>query len=76
MTDSKSLKEALSTTNTVEDVSLRVSVAVMREMIRNEEITVMWVPGTHQLADVMTKRGEAAITLLDVLEHGKLPDKT
>ena len=72
ITDSKSLKDTLLTTNTVEDMSLRVSVARLREMVNLGEISVKWIIGKHQLADVMTKRGASAEALLRVLERSEL----
>ena len=71
-TDSKSLRDALHTSNTLEDMSLRVNVARLREMVNLEEITVKWIHGNQQLADVMTKRGASADGLLRVLSNSTL----
>ena len=71
-TDSKSLRDTLHTSNTVDDMSLRVNVARIREMINLEEITVKWIQGKCQLADVMTKRGASGEALLRVLAHSTL----
>ena len=72
-TDSKSLCDALHTSNTVEDMSLRLNIARLREMVSVKEISVNWVPGKLQLADVMTKRGASPDVLLDVLRNSSLP---
>ena len=70
--DSKSLKDALYTSNTVEDMSIRVSIARMREMVNLGEISVKWVEGKRQLADVLTKKGASSEALLRVLACGEL----
>ena len=72
VTDSKSLSDALHTTNTVTDMSLRVSIARLREMTDKGEIAVKWVEGKHQLADPLTKRGASSEALVQVLDAGKL----
>ena len=72
ITDSKSLKDGLQTTNTVEDMSLRVNIARLREMTAVGEISVTWVEGKSQLADALTKRGASTDTLLRVLTCSEL----
>ena len=67
-TDSKSLRDALHTSNSVEDLSLRVNIGRLREMINLGEISVHWVEGKKQLADVLTKRGASSENLLRVLD--------
>jgi len=71
-TDSKSLIDNLKTTNTVEDMSMRVSVARLRQMIEMKEIEMEWVPTEQQLADVMTKRTASATALRQVLDSCEL----
>ena len=66
--DSKSLRDALHTSNSVEDLSLRVNIGRLREMINLGEISVHWVEGKKQLADVLTKRGASSENLLRVLD--------
>ena len=70
--DCKSLTDALHTTNTVEDMSLRVNIARLREMVNLGEISVEWKEGKLQLADALTKRGASCQALLQVLNLGVL----
>jgi len=69
-TDSKSLKDNLRTSNTVGDMSIRVEIARLREMIDNKELDYVWIPGKNNLADVMTKKTASSDALLGVLESG------
>ena len=71
-TDSKSLNDALHTTNTVEDKSIRVDIARLRQMIDKAEIKSHWEKGQFQLADPLTKRGASNEFLLRVLNEGVL----
>jgi len=69
-TDSKSMKDNLNTTNTIDDMSVRVEVARLREMVNRTEISYVWVQSKDNLADVMTKRTASSDALLDVLAKG------
>ena len=60
------------TTNTIEDMSLRVNIARLREMTSLGEISVVWVEGKHQLADALTKRRASTETLMRVLTCSEL----
>ena len=76
ITDSKSLRDTLHTSNTIEDMSLRVNIGRLREMINLKEISVRWVEGKMQLADPLTKRGASADLLLKVLSQSTLSTYT
>jgi len=67
LTDSKSLHDAVHTCNTLEDKSLCIEIARIREMIDLNKLSVQWVKKEEQLADVMTKRGASPEHLLEVL---------
>ena len=41
-------------------------------MVNLSEISLHWVDGKNQLADVMTKRGASPDALLKVLDSGQL----
>ena len=71
-TDSKSLIENLKSSNTVEDMSVRVEVARLREMVSLKEIVYKWVKSQDNLADVMTKRTASPEELLGVLDKAAL----
>ena len=68
-TDSKSLYDALLTSNTLEDKRLKVDICVVRDYIKKEEIKeVCWIPTEQQLADCLTKSGANPAKLLKVLD--------
>ena len=71
ITDSKSLKDNLNTSNTVDDMSVRVEMARLREMVNRNEIKYVWVQSKENLADVMTKKTASSDALLDVLMSGQ-----
>ena len=68
LTDSKSLYEAVHTCNSLEDKSLCIEIARIREMKDLKELSIQWVKKKEQLADVMTKRGASPERLLEVLK--------
>ena len=69
-TDSKSLFDAVNTSNLMLDKRLRVDIAALRELSDNREVTVKWIVSSRQLADVMTKKGASKSYLLQVLQSG------
>ena len=71
-TDNKSLYQHLNTTRITQDMRLRVDISRLREMVEEDEITVIWVDKNEQLADVMTKKGASASNLLKALETSVL----
>ena len=72
-TDSKSLYDALLTSNTLEDKRLKVDICVVRDYIKKEEIKeVCWIPTEQQLADCLTKSGANPAKLLKVLDSAHL----
>ena len=74
-TDSKSLKETLQSTTLVENRTMRLSIASMKQWITEGTIhQVFWVPTKRQVADVLTKKGVCTDLVYDILHKGKLPD--
>ena len=71
-TDSKSLIKKLKSSNTVEDMSVRVEVARLREMVSLKEIVYKWVKSQGNFADVMIKRTTSPEELLEVLDKAAL----
>ena len=62
ITDSKILCDAVHSTKQVLDNRLRIDLAMLKEMVHNKEVNkVTWVPKDQQIADCLTKRGEAAV---------------
>ena len=67
-TDSKSLVDALHSTKSVEDKSLRISIAVLMDMMNSGEVTsVQWVESGEQLADCFTKAGASSVKLIKAI---------
>jgi hypothetical protein len=63
--DNRSLVDALYSTKAVEDKYLRINVAVLRDMLSKRDLaSISWVRSTHQLANVLTKRGASGASLL------------
>ena len=71
-TDNESLKEALYSSKVVSDRRLRVDIARLREMVKEDEIQVEWIEKRKQLADCMTKKVASSVELLEVLSASKL----
>ena len=71
-TDSKSLFDAIHTTNLMIDKRMRVDIASLREMYENNEVSFHWLESKYQIADVLTKKGASKSNLLDVLAKSKL----
>ena len=66
-TDSKSLWESIHNTRQCEEKIMRNSIAGIKELLDMNMIEeVHWVPTNRQLADCMTKRGQASGWLLRV----------
>ncbi len=74
ITDSRSLFESAGTTTAVSDRRLRVEINAIREMIKNNQITISWVKGEKQLSNVLTKNGASPFSLMDVIQSGKSLD--
>ncbi|GAB1607207.1 hypothetical protein Ahia01_001004000 [Argonauta hians] len=73
MTDSKSLKDCLSTSKTLEDKRLKVDICVVRDYVKKKEIhQVCWISTEKQLADSLTKSGANQAKLLQVLQSARL----
>lgn len=67
-TDNASLIEAIKSTTSVNDKRLRIDIAVLREMVKNEEMTVVWIPSHEQLADCLTKNTSCKDSLYRVFD--------
>ena len=72
-TDSKSLKDHLETDRVIKDPRNRIDTARLRQMREKKEIEVIWVPGTENLADCLTKKAAASDKLKKALTNGVLP---
>lgn len=66
--DNKSLVDSLKSTTAVEDKSLRINIAVLRDMLQRGDLNdVVWVRTAHQLANALTKRGASPSALLQAV---------
>ena len=76
LVDNDSLVQHLySTLNSIEEKSLRINIASLKQAISRKNIeSVSWVETKEQLADCMTKRGANCAKLLTVLQSGRLPE--
>lgn len=71
--DCRSVVEAVHSTKMVDDRKLRIDIGALRESLQLGEITsIQWCPGSHQLANCMTKRGADGRQLLSILQTGRL----
>ena len=56
-TDNKSLFQSAQSTTAIQDRRLRIEMAIMRECVEKEDITLSWIESENQLADCLTKKG-------------------
>ena len=70
ITDNKSLHDASQTIKVVTDPRLKVEMAIVRQMVEKNEITVNWTETGKQLADSLTKEGSSSVDLLQVITTG------
>ena len=54
-TDNQSLCNILNSTNAVSEKRLRVDIAMTRENIVSNQVTIHWLTTTEQIANVLTK---------------------
>ena len=71
VTDSKSLKQAVDSDNSVKDKRTGVAVCTLRRCKEFENVDLCWVDGENQLADILTKAGVNPIALISVLQGNK-----
>ena len=72
LTDNKSLYETTISKKPTTDKRLRIDISGIKEMLDRKEIDIKAIPGSEQLADVLTKKGASPYSLLSVLRNGKL----
>ncbi len=72
--DNQSLVDALHSTCLVEEKSLKITIASLKQALENDIESIGWVERSTQLADCMTKRGSHGAVLMAILRTGRLPD--
>ena len=70
ITDSRSLKNTISTTKTVRDKRMQVNIAILRALSSKEDIEVIWSDAKHQLADILTKPTADPSKLINLMITG------
>lgn len=69
--DNRSTVDAVKSTTVVDDKRLRREIGGVKELLERGEVSsISWVPGSDQLADVLTKRGVNNLKLLNVIQTG------
>jgi len=72
--DNQSLVDAVHSTCLVEEKSLKITIASLKQALENDIESISWVERSKQLADCMTKRGASGADLMAILKTGRLPD--
>ena len=71
--DNKSCLEALRSSSQIEDKRLRIEIGEVKEMIKAKIVNeIIWVEGSAQLADALTKRGASGLGIQEVIQRGML----
>ena len=59
---------AVHSTKTIEDKGLKIDIGILREMLYNQEISLIeWIDSDKQLADPLTKGGASTNKLIEAL---------
>ena len=69
--DNKSVVDSIFSTKLVDDKRLRIDVAIVKEMVKEGNVEVKWIPGTSMIADVLTKKGVNPYPIMSLLQSGK-----
>ena len=59
-------------TKNVTEKRLRVDLAILKQMVAEDELKVIWTESKNQLADILTKKGVNSFKLMKVFENGSL----
>ena len=73
--DSNNLVDHLRTisgNNRVRDKRLHIDLSAIAQMIERDNVQIIWVDGTKQLANVLTKKGAGFHQILEVLRNGSI----
>ena len=72
-TDNRSLHENLHSTKQVHEKRLRVNIAEIRRLLAEKEVkTVVWIQGSNQIADILTKRGANPCVILEIFKKAHI----
>ena len=70
VTDNQSSVDAIHSSSLISDRRLRVEMSALRQYQASSQVDFQNVKGTHQLSDVLTKRGASNKLLLATLQRG------
>ena len=70
--DSGNLVKSLQSSREVEDKMLRIELAIIKETIQNENISVHHTSGLTNIANPLTEKGASSKDLLNILRNGHL----
>ena len=70
--DNYSLYENVYSTKNVTEKRLRIDLAILKQMIHEGDLKILWTESKSQLADVLTKRGVNSFKLMKAFEMGSL----
>ena len=72
-TDNLGLREAVYSTKQVDDKQTRIDIAALQQMLQEKKVNqINWCSSDNQLANVLTKKGASARTLLEAICSGRL----
>ena len=70
VTDSKSLKEAVYSDNSVKDKRTAINITILRSVIQEDDISMQWLSGKTQPADLMTKPSVNPVVVRTLMSTG------
>ena len=70
--DNYYLYENVYSTKNVTEKRLRIDLAILKQMIHEGELNILWTESKCQLADVLTKKGANSFKLMETFEIGSL----
>ena len=62
----------ISGNNRVRDKRLHIDLSAIAEMVKRDNVKIIWVDGSKQLANVLTKKGAGFHQILEVLRSGSI----
>ena len=70
--DNYSLYENVYSTKNVTEKRLRIDLAILKQMVNEGNLKIIWTESKGQLADVLTKKGANSLKLMEAFESGSL----
>ena len=70
LTDNKSPYKVLNSLAAMSNLLFQVEIALIRQMIKREQINLKWVERNKQLGNCLTKKGASLARLINILKSG------